>query len=83
MQVGNELISTEAQSVILKMACHLLVDLTPATGLEELLEKAAEIRDYYCSLANWTGPAISQTGSIKASPIVKSFERDSFAYAEE
>ncbi|MHB1674832.1 MAG: hypothetical protein ACYCSP_11370 [Acidobacteriaceae bacterium] len=68
---------------MLKMACHFMVDSTPASGMEEMLEKATEIRDYYCSLANWRAPALPETTSISVNPIVTSHEREPFTYTEE
>ncbi|MHB2007749.1 MAG: hypothetical protein ACYCOX_06840 [Acidobacteriaceae bacterium] len=68
---------------MLKMACHFMVDSTPALGMEEMLEKATEIRDYYCSLANWRAPALPETTSISVNPIVTSHEREPFTYTEE
>lgn len=73
----------ELQGKILKMACHLVVDLTPTAGLQEMLEKATEIRDYYCSLANWQKPAITEDTSVAVNPAVASYEREPFSYPEE
>jgi hypothetical protein len=66
-----------------RMACHFLVDLTPASGLEEVLEKAAEIREYYCSLENWRMPALTGEAPVAVNPEVLSYVRESFTYSEE
>lgn len=73
----------EVQAKIARMACHFLVDLTPASGLEEMLEKTTEIREYHCSLEGWQLPAISSEVSVAANPEVASFVRDSFSFSEE
>lgn len=66
-----------------RMACHFLVDLTPATGLEEVLEKTTEIREYYCSLEGWQRPALAAETSVAANPEVRSFVRDPFTVSGE
>ena len=71
------------QAKIARMACHFLVDLTPASGLEEVLEKTTEIREYYCSLDSWHRPALAAETSVTANPGVASYVRESFTYSEE
>jgi hypothetical protein len=71
------------QAKIARMACHFMVDLTPASGLEEVLEKTMEIREYFCSLENWRRPALAAETSVAANPGVVSYERDPFTYSEE
>jgi hypothetical protein len=80
---GNPTDENELQARMLKLACHLVVDLTPEKGLREMLDKATEIREYYCSLANWQTPAIADEPSVTVNPGVVSYEREPFSHPEE
>jgi hypothetical protein len=73
----------QVKARMLNFACHFLVDLTPVDGLQELLEKTSEIRDYYCSLANWQVPAAADPIPVSVNPLVARYERASFSYPEE
>jgi hypothetical protein len=73
----------ELKSRVLRFACNFLVDLTPIEGLQELLERASEIREYYCSLANWQMPALAEPKTVPVNPSISSYERASFSYPEE
>ena len=83
IEVGSSLTQDQAQTTMLRLACHILIDFIPTSGLNEVMERAIEIRDYYCSLANWRSPALPQASSIAVNPDVTSYERDSFTYTEE
>jgi hypothetical protein len=80
---GYQMDQSELQARMLKMACHLVIDLTPEKGLQEMLEKTTEIREYYCSLANWHMPVLEEGTSIAVNPGVVSYEREPFSYSEE
>ncbi len=71
------------QATIARLACHFLVDLTPASGLEEVLEKTNEIREYYGSLEGWRSPVIAAEVSVAVNPEVESYVRDSFTLSGE
>jgi hypothetical protein len=75
--------SQELQVKMARMACHFLVDLTPSPGLEEVLEKTAEIREYYCSLESPSLPVFAEEVSVAVNSEVLTHVRDSFTYSEE
>jgi hypothetical protein len=83
VQAWDSIDPRELQAKMARMACHFLIDLTPATGLEEVLEKAAEIREYYCSLENWRMPALPAVASVDFNPEIATSQRESFSYPEE
>ena len=82
VQAWDSLDPRELQAKMARMACHFLVDLTPTSGLNEVMEKTAEIREYYCSLENWRMPALTEESSVAINPVIVSYERDSFTYSE-
>jgi hypothetical protein len=82
VQAWDSIDPQELQAKLARMACHFLVDLTPASGLDEVLEKAAEIREYYCSLENWHTPALAKEVSVAFNPEIATYVRDSFSYSE-
>jgi hypothetical protein len=83
VEVWDALSPIELRTKMLRMACHFLVDMVPPSGLDEMLEKAADIREYYCSLANWSTPALPETVPVAVNPVITSYERESFSYPEE
>lgn len=83
VQVWDSLSPREMRATMLRMACHFLVDMVPTSGLDEMLEKTIELRDYYCSLANWSAPALIAPIPVAVAPVVARYERDSFSYPEE
>ena len=83
VQAWDSLDPRELQVKMVRMACHFLVDLTPVSGLDEVLEKAEEIREYYCSLENWRMPALSGETPIAVNSEIVSQVRESFTYSEE
>lgn len=83
MQVWDSVSPEEIRAKMLRIACHVLVDHIPVSGLGEVLEKVSEIRDYYCSLANWRKPALAAAMPSVVAPVVARYERDSFSYPEE
>jgi hypothetical protein len=73
----------ELQTRVLRLACHVMVDMTPDKGLQEMLEKASEIREYYCSLANWKPTLLTTEATVAVNPAVTSYEREPFTFLEE
>jgi hypothetical protein len=68
---------------MLKLACHFMVDFTPASGLEEMLEKSIEVRDYYTSLQNWVPTPLPNPEPVMFSPVSAVYEREGFSFSEE
>ena len=73
----------EVKLKLARMACHLLIDLTPSQGLEEMAGKVAEIRDYYCSVADWQRPALGPEISVPFNPAMVTYQREPFVLSEE
>ena len=67
----------------LKLACHMILDMTPAAGLGEFLERASEIREYYSSLQEPGGALLAQPEDLKMLQTGSVYEREAFAFPEE
>lgn len=79
----DSLTQEQRDSKLLRFACHYLIDATPDSGLHEMLEKVAEMKEYYCSLQNWRAPALPRVASLGTATVSDSFERAPFSYSEE
>jgi hypothetical protein len=83
LATGFDTDAAELQTRMLRLACHVTVDMTPDKGLQEVLERASEIREYYCSLANWKPTPLTTESTVEVNPVVTSYEREPFTFLEE